>query len=342
MGHVLPLEQAKQQLTRLKPDLVVLVLSPNPDAALSLPAELRGLVQGRILAVGPASDTRLVLRSLRSGADDYVDEGDLDYELDAALTRMRDANSAQTEPGRLIVMLAPSGGSGSSTLAVNVATALAKQHNGVGLVDLKLEAGDLASLLDLRPNHTLADLCQNSKQMDRAIFERCLVKHEETGVHLLAAPRHFSDVGHVTAGGVRQALTLARSSFPYVVVDLEHSFREEHAQVLRQADIILLVMRLDFTSLRNTRRVLDQLEQMDITGDRVMIVVNRYGQAKEVTSGQAEAALGVKIAHYVPDDPKTINRATNTGVPVVIDAPKAKVSRSLLTLAASVNGRHHP
>ena len=214
MGHVLPLEFAKQQVSRVKPDLVVVVLAPNPDAALTIPAELRGLVQGRILAVGPAADTRLVLRALRSGADDYVDEADLDYELDAALTRMRDANTAKTEPGRLIVMLAPSGGSGSSTLAVNVAAALAKEHNGVGLVDLKLEAGDLAALLDLRPNHTLADFCQNSKQMDRAIFERCLVKHEETGVQLLAAPRHFADVGHVTAGGVRQALTMARRCSP--------------------------------------------------------------------------------------------------------------------------------
>ena len=88
--------------------------------------------------------------------------------------------------------------------------------------------------------------------------------------------------------------------------------------------------------------MLDQLEQIDITGDRVMIVANRYGQAKQVTAGQAEAALGVKIAHFVPDDPKTINRANNTGVPVIIDAPKAKVTRSVLGITASVNGRHHP
>ena len=67
-------------------------------------------------------------------------------------------------------------------------------------------------------------------------------------------------------------------------------------------------------------------------------MVNRYGRAREVPRGKAEDALGMKILHYIPDDPKTINRANNNGVPVVLEAPSAKVSRSLTRLAASVNG----
>ena len=58
-------------------------------------------------------------------------------------------------------------------------------------------------------------------------------------------------------------------------------------------------------------------------------MVNRYGQPKEVPAAKAEEALGVKIAHYVPEDPKTVNRANNNGVPVVLESPSAKVSRSL-------------
>src|SRR5439155_66987 len=88
----------------------------------------------------------------------------------------------RTRPGRAIALLAPSGGSGSSTLAVNVAVSLAREHKSAALFDLKLQAGDLAALLDLKPNHTLADLCQNSARMDRAMFERSLVRHS-SGVH---------------------------------------------------------------------------------------------------------------------------------------------------------------
>jgi pilus assembly protein CpaE len=206
------------------------------------------------------------------------------------------------------------------------------------LFDLNLGAGDLAALLDLKPTHTLADLCRNTTRMDRAIFERSLVRHA-SGVSLLSPPRSFSDISHVSARGVSDALKLARSLFPYVIADLDDSFHSEQTQTLRQSDIILLVLRLDFTSLRNTQRTLDHLTQMQIHRDRVRIVVNRYGQPQELPASKAEEALGAKVGHYIPDDPKTINRANNNGVPAVLDAPSAKVSKSVLQLAASLNGQ---
>ena len=146
------------------------------------------------------------------------------------------------------------------------------------------------------------------------------------------------------AGLVRQLLdqarlALARALFPYVVVDLDHTFREEQTLVLRQADVILLILRLDFTALRNAQRALDYLAQMGISSNRIRVVVNRYGQPKEVPAAKAEEALGVRIFHYIPDDPTTVNGANNNGVPVVLHNARAKVSRSITQLAASVNGR---
>ena len=123
-----------------------------------------------------------------------------------------------------------------------------------------------------------------------------------------------------------------------VVVDLDDCFHEEQVQALRQSGVILFVLRLDFTSLRNAQRILAQLEQMEIPREHFRLVVNRYGQAKELPPAKVEEALGMKIAHYIPDDPKTINWANNTGHPAVLEAPSAKVSRSLTVLARSVNG----
>jgi pilus assembly protein CpaE len=170
------------------------------------------------------------------------------------------------------------------------------------------------------------------------MFERSLVRHA-SGVHLLAAPRAFADVRHVTPDGVRQAVNVARTLFPYVVADLDHSFREEQLQVVRQADLILLVLRLDFNALRHGQRCVDYLRDLGISQERLRLVVNRYGQPKEVPHTTAEGALGMKIAHYVPDDPRTVNRANNSGVPAVLEYPRARVSRSIARLAASVNGK---
>ena len=292
-----------------------------------------------MLAVGPA-ESRLILQALRDGADLYLDEAELEPELLAAFTRFPAEAGSQAEPARLISVLAPSGGSGSSTLVVNVAAVLAKQHQSCALLDLKLQGGDLAALLDLKPTHTLADLCQNPERMDRLMLERSLVRHQ-SGIHLLAPPQSFADIDFVQPDGVRQVLTLARAGFPYVVVDHDHSFREEQLQVLRQADVILLVLRLDIPSLVHVRRTLEHLERLGIDKDRVRVVANRYGQPKELPAGKAEKALGHKIFHYVPDDPKTINRAINSGVPAVLDAPSARISRSFAQLAISINGHHH-
>jgi pilus assembly protein CpaE len=339
-GHSLSLDQALATgLGNVSPDLLVVALSPNPERVLTCLGRLRTMTQARILVVGPTGDSRLVLRALRAGAADYADEDDLAADLPSLLRRLEEEFVAQTEPGRTIAILAPNGGSGSSTLAVNIATVLAKEHKNVLLMDLKLASGDLAALLDLKPAYTLADLCQNVARMDRVMFERSLVEHA-TGISLLAPPRAFADMSYVTAEGVAQAVALGRSLFPYLVADLDHSFREEQLQVLRQADVILCVLRLDFPSLCNGRRTLDYLEHLGIHRERVHVVVNRYGQPKEIPAAKAEEALGRKIFHYVPDDPKTINRANNNGVPVVLESPSAKVSRSVMRLTMSINGRH--
>jgi len=338
---VVRVELAPQLLARSPADLIVVVLPADHESSLAVLGWLEKLPRPngeRVLAIGPAADPKMVLRALRGAVDDYLDQTDLEAELMAALGRWRATLVRHEEAGKVIAVLAPSGGSGSSTLAVNLATVLAKQHQTAALIDLKLETGDLAALLDLKPTYTLADLCHNIARMDRTLFERSLTPHA-SGVHLLGAPRHYDDVVRVTPEGVHQALALAKSSFPYVLVDLDHSFRPEQVEVLREADVVLLVIRLDFASLRNARRALEHLERLGVARDRIRLIVNRYGQPKEVPFSKAEQALGMKIFHYVPDDPKSINRANNNGVPVVTESPSTRVAKSVTKLAISVNGR---
>ena len=340
-SHVLAIDDAAGRLEREPAvDLVVLALSADPDRGLNLLPTLRRLAGRKVLAVGPAADAKLVLRALRGGAEDYIDTAELEAELEAAILRMTEAARTPAEAGRLIAVLGPNGGSGASTVAVNVAAALAtaKDAKPVGLIDLKLESGDLASLLDLKPSHTLADLCQNVARLDRTMFERSLVAHA-SGVRLLAAPLHLSDVARVRVEGIAHALNLALAEYPYVIVDVPATFREEPKVVLRHADLIVVVFRLDFSSLRNVRKTFEALEAMDIPPEKIRLVVNRYGQPQEVPYAKAEEALGRKIHHYLPEDPKTINRANNHGVPAVVEAASAKVSKALVQLAVSLK---HP
>jgi pilus assembly protein CpaE len=331
------LEQAGEVLARGRVTMFVVVLSPFPDRALGLLRKVRALSTGPVLAVGLASDSKLILRALHEGADHYLDEADLEAQLEAVFLRLQIKEEATRETsGQLICVLGASGGSGASTLAVNLSAVLAGNAGRCALIDLKPGVGDLAALLDLKPAHNLADLCLNAARVDRAMFESALVSHA-SGVHLLAPPQLYEDIRLVTAAGVGKALTLARDSFRFTVVDLEDCYHEEQVVALRQADVILVVFRLDFTSLRSTRRILDYFEQAGIREERVRLVINRYGQAKELPQSQAEEALDRKITYVIPDDPKTINAANNAGEPAVLRTPTAKVAQNIVQMATSIS-----
>lgn len=329
-------DEAEESLARLRMSMLVIVLSPFPDRGLNLLRRIRSLVAGPVLAVGLASDSKLILRALHEGADHYVDESDLETQLESVLLRLQFKEETTRQPsGRVLGLLGASGGSGVSTLAVNLAGVLAREVGRCALIDLKPGVGDLAALLDLKPTHNLADLCLNAGRMDHAMFQSALVQHA-SGIHLLAPPQMYEDIRLVTAQGVNKTLFLARDSFRFTVVDLEDCYHEEQVTVLRQVEFILLVFRLDFTSLRSTKRILDYLDQAGIGGDRVRLVINRYGQAKELPLSQAEEALGRKIAFLVPDEPRVINAANNAGEPAVFRTPSAKVVQSIVQLADSL------
>jgi pilus assembly protein CpaE len=322
-------------LAQAQPEMVAVVLSPDPERGLDVLRKVRRAMSGYVLAVGQTSEPKLILRALYEGADHFLDEAELETGLEAVLIRLRSKEDVQPPSGRLIAVLAASGGSGASTLAVNIATVLAKDQGKCALLDLKLGRGDLAALLDLKPTFHLADLCLNVTRLDRSMFEKMLVAHP-SGVHLLASPQVYGDIRLVTPQGVGQALAQARRSFGHVVADMEDCFHEEQVLTLQQASAILLVCRLDFTSLRNARRILEHLSRLGMPPNHVKLVVNRQGQSNELPVAEAEEALGGGKAHCIPDDPKTINGANNTGIPVVLKSPSAKVSQSIAQLARSV------
>ncbi len=344
-GHVVSLELAPDRASRLVPELVVFVLPPNRTLGLDVLRETCQTVHGaRVLVVGPAADAKLILATLRQGADEYLDEAMLISELNAAMIRLKAKRASPAElaqSGKIIAVLGPSGGCGSSTLAVSISTVLADQCGTCGLVDLRLSAGDMASMLDLKPQHTIADLSDRLDRVDQGMFDQFFVQHE-SGVHLLAAPYEYAQVSRITDKVVRRALTMARVRFPYVVVELDNAFSSEQIEAIWQADEILLILRLDYTSIRNTRRAMDNLHELGIESDRVRLLANNYRQRKQLRVGQAEKALGAPIQYFVPHDPARVNGAINRGVPIVLHRPAARVSKSIVEVAASLNGHYGP
>jgi pilus assembly protein CpaE len=325
-------ENAETLCREVKPDLVIVVLAvEQPDQIFELILRLRGLDTKHVLAVGPATDPKVILRAMQVGADLFLDQDELETELDAALSRLRGRQDGRHRAGRLTAVLSTSGGCGASTLAVNLAALKAAQHGECHLIDLNSGKADLAPLLDLTPQYTLTDLCQNEARLDRAMYEKLVTRHP-SGVSLLAAPRELGNAHYITRRGVGQALLLARDLYPEVIVDLEDCFHEEQSYVLQQATEILLVCRLDFTALRHVRLNLDYVAALNVPRHRVRIVVNHFGRANELPLAAAEEAIGEKLTYFIPHDPAVVCSANNSGVPAALKSPSSKVVQSIARL----------
>ncbi len=314
-------------------ELVFVVISAEVDRALSLITNLKVSSRMKLIAVGSARDPQQILRAVRAGTDDYVDEeGDLSTQVQATLQRVDSIGRGQKRQGQVITVTASNGGTGRSTVATNLAFALAK-HGSCCLADLDLRRGDLASMVAAKPRHTIVDMCANTQNLDQQMFREALCDCDH-GVHLLAAPQTLDDVQQVTTDGVERVIHCARASFDFVVVDLEDFFHREQFRVLQLSDTILFTFRLDFQGLRNTRRTLEFLRRAGIDEQRVKLVANQVGRSKELSVAQAEEALRAKIAHFIPDDPKAQNLALNAGVPAVVAYPRSKLAKAMHQLTA--------
>lgn len=315
----------------IEAEVSLLFLPPTPERGFHALQTLRRLFPGPVLAVGGAKEPKVILRSLQIGADIYLDNADLEAEFEAALKRLQRHPDAGGPTGRVFGVIAASGGSGVSTLAVNLAAALAQEREKCLLIDMNPGRGDLATLLDLKPQFSLLDVCLNESRLDQVIFEKMLVRHS-SGIYLLGAPPAMEDSRALTSHGVKNGLSICRTLFTDTVVDLEDCFHTEQVESLAQTTTILVVCRLDFTSLRNTKRLLDQLGGLRVDRERVKLVVNQVGLPNELPVAEVEQSLGQKVAALIPHDPRTINAANNTGHPAVLKDPGSTVAKSIFRL----------
>jgi pilus assembly protein CpaE len=337
LANVLPIESVANAVTCFypKPDLILFVLSDDAARCHDALEHLRELSNVDVVVVGPR-DPNSILGALHAGAASYLDEtSNLERDLATTLGRLSSAEHGTTPVGRLTTIVSASGGCGRTLLAANLAVALAKRQGRCGLFDLDLQGGDLATSLNLKPRHSIADLCRSLDKLDPKMFEQSLMEHE-SGVSVLAAPDNWEDARHVTLDGLHKALRFGRGLFANVVVDLDGFWQKDLSFVLKQSTTVVLLVRLDFAAIRKARRALSCFDRNGVDRDNVLVVAARSGRSKEISAAQVESALGLKIRHSIPEDAGAANTSTNCGAPVVLEAPGSAISKAIVSLAATI------
>jgi pilus assembly protein CpaE len=328
-----------------KPDIGLVAMDSDPEKATRLVAEVAASApQCTLFVTSSSTDGRLILESMRAGAKEFLTEPLKEEDLVSAIKRVKrhggSERSAAVQGCRVIAVAGATGGVGSSSVAVNLACALASDRdNQVVLIDLDVALGDCDVFLDTIPEYTLADVAQNVSRLDLTLLKKSLTKHS-TGVHLLPRPVQLEDVRLITPDSLQRVIGLLKTSFTHIVIDLSKSFGELDMQAIYLADDILMITQLDLPCLRNVVRLMMTFDSDDALRNKVRIIVNRVGQdSGQISLKKAQETIGREIYWQVPNDYRVMVEVRNNGVPLVQHAPKAGITNSIMQLADALCGR---
>jgi pilus assembly protein CpaE len=319
------------------PDVVIIDIDGEEAKAIQLVASVKASKpQCGIIVVSARTDGQLILKAMRSGAGEFLNSPVQLDEVVHAIERVTQSAGGHTrsKSGAVISIAGASGGVGCTSLAVNLACAIARDpQNNVVLVDLDLSLGDADVFLDTIPDYTLLDVAQNITRLDLAMLRKSLTKHE-SGVYLLPRPIHLEDMDSISTEEFRRVMGLLKASFSHLVIDLSKSFNRLDMVAMQMSETTLMLTQLDLPCLRNVVRILTSLESYEGVSERVKIIVNRTGLDKsQISFANAEETINREIFWKIPNNYSVIAECRNNGVPLLMSAPKAAITASINELA---------
>ena len=241
--------------------------------------------------------------------------------------------------GRIIMVYSPKGGTGVTTIAVNLAITLNNDETRVVLVDGNLQFGDVAIFLNEHGKNTIMDLAPRTEELDVEIVEGVMIKHAGSGVRVLAAPARPENAESINSEQFTKVLKYLSKVYPYVVVDTAHNLDEITLAALDVCDVLILVVTQDIPAVKNVRLFLDLMKTIGISRDRVCFVMNKYDKRISITPERVGENLKQPIVSVIPLDERIVIPSVNRGVPFMIDNKTQPIARTIFSLAELIRAQ---
>ncbi len=331
-------------LEQTQPEIALVAIDSDPDKALLLLAEVSQQLPGcALLVVSASQEGSLILQAMRNGAREFLNYPIQLDDFMAALDRIqqtlnRSGREGGSRSSQVITIAGASGGVGCTAVAINLACVLAQNpKNSVAVMDLDLALGDADVWLDIIPDYTILDVAENITRLDYSLLKRSLTMHD-CGAFLLPRPVQMVSEDVVSPESLKRVVTLLKATFTHLVIDISKSFSTLDLAAMEFSDHVLLVSQLDLPCLRNVVRLIQFLEEQDDIREKLKIVVNRIGlEETQISLNKALETIGREVFWQVPNDYANMVESRNNGIPLISEAPKAKLTRSFQQLAEAID-----
>lgn len=331
------LDKLASELVTLEPAVVCLGSNLSQEQALELTSQLFKLAPTTEVVIVREPSAELWAQASRLGARDVVDPNapltEFVTAIEAAVQRslnvrshVKSVSTKDAKQGTVIVVLSPKGGSGKTTLAVNIAEVIAQSApERTILVDLDCQFGDVATALGLEPERTLTDLGALS-ELDGTALKLFLTRDSSGKLLVLPSSGTPDEADLIDEAKAAQILKIARSDFDYVIVDTAAGIDERSLAAINEATDLLFVASMDVTSIRNLIKELDLLEKLGPSIQHRHFVLNRVDSSSGLKTKDIVDAVGLPISHTVDSSPMVVQRS-NAGQSIVLSDPKSSVSK---------------
>ena len=332
-----------------KPDVLIVAMEEPVSRAVRMVESLADLLpQSPIVVYSSIKDFGNIRRAMLAGAKDYlitpVSGEELVRSVHTVLAqeerrgqRLSGEAEGPETAGKVITVFGAKGGIGKTTIATNLAAAIANgTRQSVVLIDLDPRFGDVGILLDIPVERSIADLALPEEEVTKELIQDSLYVHS-TGVKILAAPLRPTDWRDVNPRHIERVVTVLAQTYDYVILDTPGTFNDIVMRALELATAVLLVTTPHVTSLKSTLMAINMLQSLNFDQDKIKLVVNATQDASGDLTPQMKEMLGLEVFWSIPYDPK-IRLAAQLGTPVVIAKDQSKAGNTLAEMAMSLTG----
>ncbi|MDD2268347.1 MAG: AAA family ATPase [Eubacteriales bacterium] len=317
------------------PDVVILVHDPNEGQIFEIAGQVYAQLQGTsVILLSDWVDVELLNKAMQYGIKQVLPLQSTDKEIKEAIykvhnlekQRVSDTANIKSTRSKVISFFGGKGGTGKTTIAVNVAVQLALSGKKTAIIDGDLQFGDVTVLLDIDPKSTIYELSKEKGDMGIDVVKSMLCLHS-SGLEVLAAPKSPELCEYITDKTMEVIVNTMRPYYEYIIVDLPPGFNDTTIAVIESSDIINMVASVDIIALRNTKLCIGILESLR-QKDKVQLILNRSSDGI-ISKKDFESILNMTAQLCLPDDTKTVLPSLNKGVPFIIGMPKASVSKMI-------------
>lgn len=337
-------------------EFVALAIDESDEDDIALLGEVITLAKARgisVILIAEDVSPAALHQLLRQGADEFVPYPLPENELQSAIDRLRRQDEIAPQAvmpaktggdGVLLAVQGIAGGTGATTLAVNLGWELAnvdqKDTPSVCIIDLGLQTGSVATYLDLPRRDVVFEMWADTESMDEEVFSQALVSFDDK-MWVLTAPADILPLDMISPEDVQRVLALARARFDYVIVDMPGTLVVWTETVLNAAQIYFCSLELDMRSAQNALRLKRALKSEELPVEKLRFCLNRAPKftdlnGKSRVKRMAES-LEIGIEVQLPDGGKPVMQAGDHGQPLAMTAAKNPLRKEIAKLANSLH-----